>query len=636
MTRSASLHLRTMHLFALSVVAFLILAAGRSFTQNVPLFLPAVTYSSGGETNFSVVLGDLNGDGNLDIVTANRCVSECQTNYIGGFGVLLGNGDGTFQPVQTYALTSGSANSVALGDLNGDGKLDVVVSEADPFGCFAESSIGVFLGNGDGTFQPERAYQSGGLCADHLLVADVNGDGKPDVLVTNACGSDQSYCSQSIDGVIAVLRGNGDGSFQPAQTYDSGGVAPRDITVADVNGDGKIDLLVANGGSEQLGDGNGNAAVFLGNGDGTFQTAQIFQTFSPYTGGLASLAVADLNGDGKLDVVETTCFYSNCYEGIGALLVQLGNGDGTFQAPQVYNSGGYLPNMVALADVNLDGKLDAVVVNTSECQHCASGGVTVLLGNGDGTFSPFAPSRQFSSGGAESFSAAIGDLNRDGRLDVVVANVFTLCGPSCNTNPGAVGVLLGAAKFPTTTSFVSSLNPSVYGQPVTFVAKVTQSGSFQPTGTVNFRWGIGYSIGAAALKSDGTATLTISNLNADPYPLTAVYSGDANNLSSTSSIVNQMVTQTTSAAAITSSLNPSRAGQAVKFTTQITSPTVVPKGPVTFTAGTIVSGTVQLSGGKATFTTSSLPVGSTVVKVTFNGDSDIKGSSASVTQVVQP
>jgi hypothetical protein len=632
MTRTASAPSRIINVLVLSVVAFLLLAADRSWTQNSPLFLPPVTYSSGGEANTSLALGDLNGDGKLDIVTANLCVANCQTTSEGGFGVLLGNGDGTFQPALVYSLVSGMASAVALGDLDGDGNLDVVVSVTPVIGCFAESSIAVFLGKGDGTFQPERTYKSGGLCAIQLLVVDVNGDGKSDVLVSNECGSEQSFCISSTDSVIAVLLGNGDGSLEAPQAYDSGGFARSEITLADVNGDGKLDLLVANS-SGEFENVSSNAAVLLGNGDGTFQTAGIFETNAM---GLTSLAVADLNGDGKPDVVETTCFPNACFEGTGAVLVQLGNGDGTFQAPQVYDSGGYLPTMVALADVNLDGKLDAVVINAGECLDCPSGGVTVLLGNGDGTFSPFAPSRRFSSGGSESFSAALGDVNRDGRLDIVVANWFTLCGPSCNTFPGAVGVLLGAAKYATTTSFVSSLNPSIYGQPVTFVANVTHRGSFQPTGTVNFKWGDGYSIGTAPLKSDGTATMTRSNLNADPYPLTAVYSGDTNNLKSTSSVVNQMVTQTTSAAALTSSLNPSRVGQGVTFAATITSPTVTPRGPVTFEVGRTVSGTVQLSGGKATFTTSSLPAGSTVVKVTFSGSSDIKGSSASVTQVVQP
>lgn len=186
-------------------------------------------------------------------------------------------------------------------------------------------------------------------------------------------------------------------------------------------------------------------------------------------------------------------------------------------------------------------------------------------------------------------------------------------------------------------SFVSSLNPSIYGQRVSFLATVTSSGPLKSTGTVKFTWGSGYVIGSATLQSDGTATLTKSNLNADSYPLTAVYSGDANNQSSTSPVTNQVVTQTTSAARVTSSVNPSTQGQAVTFTAQVTSPTVVPKGPVTFAAGTTVLGTVQLNwAGKATLTTSSLPAGSTVVKVTFEGDSNIKGSSASVIQVVQP
>jgi hypothetical protein len=401
------------------------------------------------------------------------------------------------------------------------------------------------------------------------------------------------------------------------------------MTVADVNGDGKPDVLVANCGCQY--NSSANSTVLLGNGNGTFQTAKVFETFSLGATGLWSLAVADLNGDGKPDVVGAT---SSDIDGAGEMQVLLGNGDGTFQAPQVYRSGGFLSHKVALADVNLDGKLDAILIDVWECPTCVPGSVRVLLGNGNGNFKPLI--QHYNSGGSESESAVLGDVNGDGRLDLVVASASTVCGPRCSTGPGAVGVLLGAAKFSTTTSFVSSLNPSIYGQPVTFVANVTHSGSFQPTGTVNFKWGNGYTIGSAALKTDGTATLTKSNLNADSYPLTAVYSGDANNLTSISPVVNQVVYQTKSAAALTSLPNPSTVGQAVTFTAKITSLTVIPKGPVTFTEGKTILGTVQLSGGKATLTVSSLPKGSTLVKVTFNGDSNITTSSASVTQVVQP
>jgi hypothetical protein len=130
------------------------------------------------------------------------------------------------------------------------------------------------------------------------------------------------------------------------------------------------------------------------------------------------------------------------------------------------------------------------------------------------------------------------------------------------------------------------------------------------------------------------ATLTRSNLNADPYPLIAVYSGDAANVGSSSAVLNQVVRETISAATLTSSPNPSTHGQAVTFTAKITSPTVTPMGQVTFTAGKTALGTAQLSGGAAKLTISSLAVGSTKVTATYYGDSNISQSSASVTQAV--
>ena len=187
-------------------------------------------------------------------------------------------------------------------------------------------------------------------------------------------------------------------------------------------------------------------------------------------------------------------------------------------------------------------------------------------------------------------------------------------------------------KDPTTTALTSSLNPSIYGQKVTWTATVKTSGSTIPTGKVRFNWS-SYSIGTATLNSSGVATLTLSDLSADAYPLFAVYTGDTNNGTSTSPILNQVITQTTSAAAITASPNPSTRGQSVTFTAKITSPTATPAGPVTFTAGKTVLGSVELSDGKATFTTSTLAVGSTKVTVTYPSDADISGSSASVTQV---
>ncbi|MGA6985083.1 MAG: Ig-like domain-containing protein, partial [Terriglobales bacterium] len=150
---------------------------------------------------------------------------------------------------------------------------------------------------------------------------------------------------------------------------------------------------------------------------------------------------------------------------------------------------------------------------------------------------------------------------------------------AASTSPGLRQVVNSTTKSATSTALVSTLNPSIYGQKVTWTATVTTSGSVTPTGKVNFTWD-GYSIGTATLNASGVATLSKSNLNVYTYPLTAVYEGDANNVGSTSAILNQVVKETTSAATLSSSANPSTEGQAVTFTATITSPTVTATGPV--------------------------------------------------------
>jgi hypothetical protein len=573
-----------------------------------PLFLPVVTYDSGAPGAWSVVSADLNGDGKPDmVVTTSDSV-----------GVLLGDGDGTFRPVVAYPLVGGGGE-VAVADVNGDGKPDLIVATA--FGSNGDGAAEVLLGNGDGTFQPAVSYDSGGPYTYSIAVGDFNGDGKLDLVVADCSPYTGSSC-----GLFGILLGNGDGTFKPVTTYSSGGVGAWSLTVADVNGDGKADVVIGNLCADASCAGNGVVAVLLGNGDGTFN--------APLTYGSGGRTlwpvVADVNADGKPDIVVAN---GNGSSGVGILL---GNGDGTFQPVVTYPTGEKYVSALAVADVNGDGKPDVVVSDCASGQYTCgtNASVSVLLGNGNGTFQP---ALTYSSGGVDSIGIALADVNGDGRPDILVAN----CAPNgggCNGSMnGVVGVLLNntVPGNSTTTRLISSLNPSIYGQSVTLTATVTGAGSVPPTGKVNLTWGI-YTIGSATLNSSGVATYTRSNLSADSYPLTAVYLGDANNLGSTSAVVNQVVTKASSSTTIISAPNPSASGEVVTFTATITSPTVKPTGPVTFSAGKTVLGTAQLSGGKAKFTTSTLVVGSTKVTATYYGDSNIARSSASVTQTVTP
>ena len=561
------------------------------------LFLPATTYGSGGDEPLSIAVGDVNGDGKPDLVLANICACDL------GVAVLIANGDGTFRTAVTYNSGGAFADSIAIADVDGDGIPDLVVgNECGNFSNNAcsgtgESGVGVLLGNGDGTFRAPLTFLSGGTFLQSVAVADVDGDGRPDLLAVNGCAFvNAAKCSGTLrNGTVGVLLNRGFGTFQLANTFDSGGLVPTSIAVGDLNGKGTLDLVVANSSSDALG-------VLLGNGSGSFGKPI---TYSAHFANWVE--VADVNGDGKLDLVVAN----------GSVGVLLGNGDATFQPIVSYDSGGASTSAVTVRDVNGDGKADLIVANHG------SGSVGVLLGIGNGTFQK---ALTYSTGGSSPNSVAVSDVNRDAKPDLLTTN----------SGSGSVGVLLNNSgeHSSTSTSLASSLNPSTYGQKVTWSAMVTSSGSVAPTGTVKFTWS-GHSIGLAILNSSGVATLSRSNLNADTYPLTAVYAGDTTNLGSTSAALNQVVSQATSSATLTSLPNPSTQGQAVTFTATISSPTVVPTGPVTFTAGKTVLGKAQLSGGKAKLTISSLPVGSTRVTATYSGDSNIAKSSVSVIQAVQ-
>jgi hypothetical protein len=591
------------------------LSAGASpMDSPPPLFAPAVAYDSGGFYAFSVAVGDVNRDGKPDLVVANYCgdvTSPCTTRTPSTVGVLLGNGDGTFRAAAAYDAGGAGAWSVAVADLNGDDKLDILVTNE------WSGTVGVLLGNGDGTFHLPVTYSSGGgYFPRSVVVADVNRDGRPDLLVANADGSAACGC-----GTVGVLLGNGDGTFQPAVLYGTGSNA-QGVAVSDVNGDGNLDLVVAN---DPCGDyykcsTQGSVGVLLGKGDGTFQAAV---TYGSGANRARSVAVADVNGDGKPDLMVANHGEDNGYGAVGVLL---GKGDGTFQAAVAYDSGGVAfiyGDSVTVADFDGDGKPDLAVTNFEYNT------VAVLLGNGAGAFQAAVP---FGGGGVYTGSVAVADLNGDGRPDLVVANAYA------STNggaPGSVGVLLNNSGPQTTsTSLVSSANPAPVHKTITYTATVSGQYGGAATGTMTFQDG-GATIATVPLASN-QAAYSIAYGKGGSHAITATYSGDARNAGSTSGTLTEYISSVASKTVVTTSGSPSFVGQPVTFTATVTSTTgTIPDGElVTFYDGTTTLGSVALAGGTAAFTTSALSAKTHTVKATYIGDATFKPSTGFVTQVV--
>ena len=481
--------------------------------SGAPLFLPAVAYNSFGFFTGSVAVRDLNGDGKPDLLVGSRC-ARFPSCLVGGVEVLLGVGDGTFQQKGGYG-TAGLGAGVAIADVNGDGKPDMLATGCAFKDCFT-GVVTVHTGNGDGTFAGGfYVFGTGGMFPSSPAVADVNGDGKRDLVVANCSNGCQTGM-----GTVGVLLGNGDATFQTAITYDTGGVGAHSVRIADVNGDGKPDLVVANAcaSSDNCPIGPGSVGVLLGRGDGTFQTAVAYGS-----GGndAASAAVADVNSDGKLDVlVANFCGNTTCALP-GTVGVMLGRGDGTFQTVVPYSSGGPDLGSIAVTNVNRDGKLDIVVT-------ASNNSALVLLGNGDGTFqTPVA----YDTGGFGARGISVADVNGDHRPDVMVANQCFNSNPNCQH--GSVGVLLNdtGPHSLTTSSLVSNVNPAAIDQLVIYTATVRNQSGGPLTGTIAFKHGT--STTTVPLVGD-QAIYKVTYPGSGTHFVTATYSGDADNATSTS------------------------------------------------------------------------------------------------------
>jgi hypothetical protein len=516
-----------------SVSLLVTLLIGLAAAQSNPVapqpvrFKNVALYNSGGRYTDSVAIGDLNGDGKPDLVVISPC--PCGPGN-GVIGVLLGNGDGTFQQPVSYDPGAFEPGAVAIGDVNGDGKPDLVIAtlcQATGFcGDPAPGGVSVLLGNGDGTFQPAVGYSSGGYTRGgaraFVVISDVNGDGKSDVIVSSECQSSNNCNYPTGPGGVTVLLGNGDGTFQPAVSYSSGGWDATSVAVADVNGDGKLDLVVSNfclsgNDCQPYVKDPGGVSVLLGNGDGTFQPPVSFSSSGYFA---YWVAIADVNGDGHPDLVVVNGCDNNYNCGPANLAVFLGNGDGTFQNPVKYD-GPYGATSVAIGDVNGDGNLDLVVSN-SVCISCRDS-VSVLPGKGDGTFQP--PVNFYPGGYLRSSLVAIGDVNRDGKPDLVVANGCSVNEKfGCPAN-GTAGVLVNNFTADTATTLTSSPNPSHVNRPVTFIATVTSNTSVPPNGSTVIFYDHQTVLGKGT-TTNGVASFTTSFSKPETKTYKAVYPGD--------------------------------------------------------------------------------------------------------------
>src|SRR5436190_2885869 len=436
----------------------------------------AVSYSVG-TTPLAIATGDFNRDGRPDLVTANAGSNNVS--------VLLGSTNSSFQSATNYAA-AGSPFSVAVGDFNGDGKSDLAVANN------GTANVSILLGLGNGTFQPAVNYSTGSGPF-WVIVADFDGDGHQDLAVPNFNAAN-----------VTILAGNGDGTFGSAVSYATGN-GPSGVAAADLNHDGKLDLAVSNYGGDDV-------AVLLGNGDRTFQAAVHYAAGQgPYF-----VAIADVNGDGIPDLATAN-------SGSRTASIFLGTGSGMFLAA-VQHPTDNEPSQLVFADFNRDGRMDFVAPGQGAV---AYNYLIVRLNIGTctancGTLAPPADS----VAGTTPDAVATGDFDRDGDLDLAVANKSS---NDVSILPGnGTASLTAGATTATGTSpgavVVADLNRDAYDD-----LAVANSGSNNVS--ILFGKDVGFQSAVSYAAGNSPAAVVARDFNLDGVPDLAVANNGSDNVS---------------------------------------------------------------------------------------------------------
>ncbi len=538
----------------------------------------------------SIATGDFNRDGKLDVA-----VTYLEDNVV---RVLQNNGAGGFTLTGTYA-TGTQPYSAASGDLNGDGAPDLVTvntSVNSPTG-----TISVFLNNGNGTFKPAATYTVGRLPY-QVAIGDVNGDGYPDLAVTNYGAS-----------TVSVLYGSKNGTFTagPTLTVGSGETNPYGVVIGDFQNNGFSDIAVTAFETNTL-------YVFPNNGSGAFGAPYTYATGS----GPMSLLAGDFNRDGKPDLVVANATGgpagdTNPQTSGNNVSFFAGNGNGTFKAGVISPNLNF-PDSIAAADINGDGILDIVGVAPN------FNAVEVTLGAGDGTFGTIQQraAGQFTAK-TQPWALALGDFNNDGKVDIVTANTFNQVNislpaymtrymteyPPVGGGHPSVDLLYNesGAKIALTSSPASPIPAINTGVTVTATVSHALAG-VTPTGSVIFENNFGAPLGTGpyTLNGSGQASYATGPLGSGSYVFTTLYSGDTNYQPTT--VSGNPFTITVAGTPVTLTINPISVVYSNTFTANVTVTGTpaggVPKGAIAIdgAGGTLTPITLVNGSGTGTFT----------------------------------